>query len=121
MTVAKTDEKDSQADYETLLSDSAAKRADDSKTLSDKQGTLADLQASLEASVENKASTTKELGATRQYIQSLHNECDWLLQYFDVRKEPGPARLTLLEKPRQYSAEPTTLWCRPSPSTSLHE
>merc|ERR1719157_284685 len=87
MTVAKTEEKDSQADYETMMSDSAAKRADDSKTLADKQGTLADLQASLESSTENKASTTKELGATQQYIASLHAECDWLLQYFEVRKE----------------------------------
>merc|ERR1719353_2624077 len=98
MTVAKTEEKDSQADYETLLSDSASKRADDSKTLADKQGTLADLQASLEASTENKASATKELGATHQYIQSLHAECDWLLKYFDVRKEARTSEIDALGK-----------------------
>merc|ERR1719353_1500159 len=33
MTEAKTNEKDSQADYETMMKDSATKRADDSKTL----------------------------------------------------------------------------------------
>merc|ERR1719223_888195 len=48
MTEAKTTEKDAQADYEQMMKDSSAKRADDSKTLSDKQGTLADLQASLQ-------------------------------------------------------------------------
>jgi len=98
MTVAKTEEKDSQADYETMMSDSAAKRADDSKTLADKQGTLADLQASLETSTENKASTTKELGATQMYIQSLHAECDWLLKYFDVRAEARASEIDALGK-----------------------
>jgi len=98
MTVAKADEKDSQGDYETMMKDSASKRADDSKTLADKQGTLADLEASLQASQENKASTNKELGATVQYIQSLHAECDWLLQYFEVRKEARTSEIDALGK-----------------------
>merc|ERR1719305_1486064 len=80
------------------MKDSASKRADDSKTLADKQGTLADLQAALQASGEKKGSTTKELGATVQYIQSLHAECDWLLQYFDVRKEARTSEVDALGK-----------------------
>merc|ERR1719262_1637832 len=87
MTEAQTTEKDSQADYEKIMNDSSAKRAEDSKMLTEKESTLAELQSSLETSKESKASTTKELAATLQYIQSLHSECDWLLQYFDVRKE----------------------------------
>merc|ERR1719503_446679 len=98
MTVAKAEEKNSQADYETMMKDSAAKRADDSKALANKQQTLADLQASLESNTEEKASTTKELGATLQYIQSLHNECDWLLQYFSVRKEARTSEIDALGK-----------------------
>jgi hypothetical protein len=98
MTVAKTDEKDAQADYEQMMKDSSAKRADDSKTLADKEGALADMQAALEKGVEDKASTTKELGATLQYIQSLHAECDWLLQYFEVRKEARTSEIDALGK-----------------------
>jgi len=98
MTVAKAEEKDSQGDYETMMKDSATKRADDSKALANKQGTLADLQASLGSSTEDKASTTKELGATLQYIQSLHSECDWLIQYFDVRKEARTGEIDALGK-----------------------
>jgi len=98
MTVAKTEEKDAQGDYETMMKDSAAKRSDDSKALADKQGTLADLQASLNTSNEDKVSTEKELGATLQYIQSLHNECDWLLKYFDVRKEARTSEIDALGK-----------------------
>jgi len=98
MTVAKTEEKDAQADYEQMMKDSADKRADDSKTLANKEKALADNQASLQASTDEKASTQKELGATNMYIQSLHNECDWLLQYFDVRKEARSSEIDALGK-----------------------
>merc|ERR1719392_656711 len=64
MTVAQTEEKDAQADYEQMMKDSATKRAEDSKSLADKEGALANMQASLESSTEEKGSTTKELGAT---------------------------------------------------------
>merc|ERR1711957_577985 len=71
-------------DKEQLMKDSAAKRADDSKTVSEKGGVKADTEAALQAHKGEKASTSKELAATFETIQALHNECDWLLQYFDV-------------------------------------
>merc|ERR1719155_72096 len=80
------------------MKDSAAKRAEDSKSLADKEGALADMEAALQKDTDSKASTTKELGATLQYIQSLHNECDWLLQYFDVRKEARSSEIDALGK-----------------------
>jgi len=98
MTEAQTTEKDAQADYEQMMKDSSAKRAEDSKTLSDKEGAVADMNASLESDTESKTSTVKELGATLQYIQSLHAECDWLLQYFDVRKEARDSEIDALGK-----------------------
>merc|ERR1719198_2802429 len=81
-----------------MMSDSSAKRAQDSKTLADKNGALADAQASLEKETETKASTVKELGATLQYIQSLHAECDWLLKYFEVRAEARASEVDALGK-----------------------
>jgi len=98
MTVAKAEETDSQGDYEQMMKDSASKRADDSKSLADKQQTLADLQAALNNHNEDAASTAKELMATGQYIQSLHAECDWLIQYFDVRKEARTSEIDALGK-----------------------
>jgi len=98
MTVAKTEETDAQGDYETMMKDAAEKRAGDAKTLADKEAALADNQASLEKDTEAKASATQELGATNQYIQSLHNECDWLLQYFGVRKEARTSEIDALGK-----------------------
>merc|ERR1719231_1979792 len=98
MTVAKAEEKNSQADYEKMMKDSADKRAGDAKNLGDSEATLADMQAQLEKDTEAKASTGKELAAIVQYIQSLHNECDWLLQYFDVRKEARTSEIDALGK-----------------------
>jgi len=98
MTEAETQEKDSQSDYEKMMGDSSSKRAEDSKMLTEKESTLAELESSLQTSKENKASTTKELGATLKYIQSLHAECDWLMQYFDVRKEARDSEIDSLGK-----------------------
>eukprot|EP00443_Scrippsiella_acuminata_P020303 CAMPEP_0115248746 /NCGR_PEP_ID=MMETSP0270-20121206/42228_1 /TAXON_ID=71861 /ORGANISM="Scrippsiella trochoidea, Strain CCMP3099" /LENGTH=70 /DNA_ID=CAMNT_0002664055 /DNA_START=1 /DNA_END=213 /DNA_ORIENTATION=+ len=36
--------------------------------------------------------------ATGEYIKSLHTECDWLMQYYDVRKEARTDELDALEK-----------------------
>merc|ERR1719159_842990 len=98
MTEAETAEKDAQKDYETMMSDSAEKRAEDAKALTDKESTLAEMQTDLETDTETKAATGKELGATVQYISSLHAECDWLIQYFDVRKDARDSEIDALGK-----------------------
>merc|ERR1719284_804308 len=98
MTVAQSRRENAQEDYEQMMKDSAEKRAGDAKNLADSESALADMQASLEKDTESKAATTKELMATHQYIQSLHNECDWLLQYFDVRKEARTSEIDALGK-----------------------
>merc|ERR1740122_15922 len=98
MTEAETNEKDAQADYETLMKDSAVKRTADSKLLSEKEAIKAETEGDLESSTEEKASASSELMATMQYIASLHLECDWLLKYFDVRKEARASEIDALGK-----------------------
>merc|ERR1719446_1553123 len=98
MTEAQTEEKDAQADYEQMMKDAAEKRAEDSKTLEDKEGALADMKAALEKQTADKTAASQELMATEEYIVSLHNECDWLLQYFDVRAEARANEIDALGK-----------------------
>jgi len=98
MTEAETDEKDSQASYEQMMKDSAEKRTTDSKALTEKGGAKADTEAALQASIDHKADAEKELMATAKYISSLHGECDWLLQYFDARKEARTGEIDSLKK-----------------------
>merc|ERR1712151_1278825 len=100
MTEAETTEKDSQADYEALMKDSAEKRAQDSKTLADKEGDKASTESDLEAHKDALKEASQDLGATLKYIHDLHMECDWLLKYFDVRKEMRASEQDALGKAR---------------------
>merc|ERR1719345_534493 len=87
MTEAEATEKNSQEDYESAMKDASEKRSTDSKSVADKSKAKAELAADLEANSEEKGATTKSLMATLEHISSLHAECDWLLQYYQVRKE----------------------------------
>merc|ERR1719198_400888 len=98
MTEAELTEKDAQSDYEAMMKDSAEKRAEDSKSMTDKQGALADLETGLGQQKEDLSSTQKELAATVQYISQLHGECDFILKYFDMRKEARASEIDSLEK-----------------------
>jgi len=97
LTEAKTNEKLAQEDYEQTMKDASEKRALDSKTLADKQKGKAQLEADLQANSEEKGATTKTLMATLEHIQSLHAECDWLLQYFQVRREARTGEIESLK------------------------
>jgi len=87
ITEAETSEKDAQADYETLMADAGAKRAADTQAVVEKSAAKATGEESLQAEVGNKKDLSTQLMETRKVIMNLHAECDWLLQYFDVRKE----------------------------------
>merc|ERR1712228_694443 len=98
MTEAETDEKESQKDYESMMMESAKKRAEDSKTLADKEKLKADLEMDLTELKRTKLATFKELQATVKYIASLHAECDWLMQFFDVRKAARAGEIESLKQ-----------------------
>merc|ERR1719446_1896966 len=87
MLEAEAGEKDAQKEYEQFMEDSAEKRAQDSKTMTDKESELAQTEGALQQHKSDKMSTGKELGETMKYIAGLHGECDWLLQNFDTRKD----------------------------------
>jgi len=98
LTEAETSEKDAQADYGQLMKDSAAKRSTDVRVLTEKSSAKADAEAHLQAHTDAKAAGGKELMATTKYIASLHAECDWLLQYFDVRAEARAGEVESLKR-----------------------
>jgi chromosome segregation ATPase len=98
MTEAETEEKLAQEEYEELMSDSAAKRAADSKSITAKAGEKAATEKALTDQSSEHTSTVKELMATHEYIASLHGECDWLIKYFDVRKEARTGEIDSLKK-----------------------
>merc|ERR1711894_746882 len=101
MTEAKAEEKNDQEDYETMMTESAAKRTEDSKALSGKMEAKAEAEKSLSEQSDVKKDTTKELYATLKYIDSLHHECDWLMKFFDVRKTARTGEIDALIKAKE--------------------
>jgi len=97
-TEAETEEKDAQADYETLMGDAGAKRAADSKALTEKTMAKAHGEESLQNEEANKKDLTVQLMETTQVISNLHAECDWLIKYFDVRKAARTEEIESLDK-----------------------
>merc|ERR1719277_213127 len=80
-------EKEAQSEYETFMADSAAKRADDTKSIANKEATKADLGADIQKMTAEKGATMKEAMATAEYIKDLHLDCDWLITNFQARKD----------------------------------
>merc|ERR1719160_218541 len=86
MTEAEMEEKNAQKDYEEMMSDSASKRAADSKSIAAKETAKADAEEGKVADESASDAESKELQATKMYEMQLHSECDWLIQNFDLRK-----------------------------------
>jgi hypothetical protein len=91
-------EKDAQGEYEKMVLDAAAKRAADLKSISEKEGAKAGLEAELVKTEDAKKAETAELMATKEYISELHADCDWLLENFETRKEARAGEIEALKK-----------------------
>merc|ERR1719480_755666 len=95
---SEVEEKDAQKDYETLMQDSSDKRALDSKAITDKSAAKAETETQLEADEDTKKSKMFEAMETAKYIGGLHEECDWLLKYFDARKAARTGEIEAMGK-----------------------
>jgi len=93
---AEAEEKNGQEDYEKLMQDSANKRTADSKSLTEKQGALADGEQALDDHETGKVETSRQLAATNKVISELHAECDFLLKYASVRAEARASEIDSL-------------------------
>jgi septal ring factor EnvC (AmiA/AmiB activator) len=98
MIEAEMTEKNAQEDYQNFMSDAAEKRQKDAQAMSDKEGVLADTKARLLEAKDAKAASTRNLMAVEQFISSLHSECDWLIKYFDMRKEARNGEIEAMTK-----------------------
>merc|ERR550514_2188001 len=97
-TQAELEEKDGQGDYEETMADAADKRAKDSKDLSDKSAAKAGMEEELQAHTDAKKASETELKATMDYIQTLHNDCDFLLEYYQERKDARASEIDAIGK-----------------------
>merc|ERR1719198_388961 len=98
MTEATAEEKNSQAEYEEMMAESADKRTTDTKAIASKTGERAELEGDLVQAKADKGDKLKELMATEKFLGDLHLECDWLLKNFDLRKEARSSEIDALGK-----------------------
>merc|ERR1719214_5971 len=68
----KFEEKDSQAEYESMLTDAAEKRAADTKSIEEKEAAKAGIEDDIVKTQDTKAAEEAELMATKQYITEIH-------------------------------------------------
>merc|ERR1719443_2096509 len=60
--------------------------AEDSKSITDKEGALAELEDELLANHEALKAKKYELMDVEKYIMELHKECDWIMKNYELRK-----------------------------------
>merc|ERR1712194_569897 len=94
---ASVNEKEAQSEYEATMQSASAKRAADSKSITQKSAEKASTEEALQNEQDTKGNTATELMNTAKFISSLHGECDWLLKYFDARKEARAGEVEALK------------------------
>merc|ERR1719221_1202948 len=95
---SKVTEKDAQKEYEEFMGDAKEKRALDSKAITDKEAAKAETETQLQADEDSKKSKMFEAMETAKYIGGLHEDCDWLLKYYEERKAARSGEIDALGK-----------------------
>jgi len=96
--VMKLEEEDAQDDYEKFMADAKEKRAADSKSMSDAEGSLAETDEQMVTDKGTLKDKNTELMETDKYLSGLHADCDWLIKYYDMRKEARTGEIDAMAK-----------------------
>jgi predicted nucleic acid-binding Zn-ribbon protein len=91
-------EKDAQSDYEAMIAQSKDKRATDTESLTSKGAAKAEAEEALGAETSTMGETKTDLMQTLEYIHGLHGECDWIMKFYEVRKEARNSEIDALGK-----------------------
>merc|ERR1719158_2012612 len=92
------EETDAQKEYEEFMAASAAKRAADAKSITEKEAAKAGLEAEIEKMTLEHKATMEAAMAKGEEIKDLHLSCDWLVQNYEVRKEARAGEVDALKK-----------------------
>jgi hypothetical protein len=87
ITVVEMEEKHAQTDYETFIEDSSTKRAIDTKAIASKESAKAEAEATIHKETGDLKVEIKSKKSIKTELKDLHEDCDWFLKNFDLRKE----------------------------------
>jgi len=80
-------EKTATRDYQELVADAQESRAQNVKSIGDKESTKAEVEGKLQESKTQHVVTTDGYNQINTYIADLHASCDFIVAQFEVRKE----------------------------------
>merc|ERR1719473_395712 len=83
---SKHEEETAQKDYERLMSESQASRAQNVESITSDEAAKADLDTKIESTKQQKTAQEAELSNIKGYIAQLHANCDFLIENYDLRK-----------------------------------
>merc|ERR1719379_3026199 len=86
ITESEHEEETAQKDYERLMSDSQASRAEMVESITAKEAAKAELDSNIVATKDKKASQEADLANVKQYLLELHAQCDFIIENYDMRK-----------------------------------
>jgi len=98
VSVAEVNEFNSQTHYKIMMDNAKKKRAEDSKMITAKESSKANLEAELEEAKDDHKASMSELKSTTDNLAALHKDCDWLIENADVRKEARQGEIDALGK-----------------------
>jgi len=93
-----------QKDYVELMADSQASRAQNMKSITDKESAKAEVSAKKIAAKEKEMADLKDLEIIGKYVVELHGSCDFILENFDIRKEARTAEIESLKQAKAILA-----------------
>jgi len=96
--ILELEEKDGQSTYETFMGDAKTKRALDAKAITDKESAKAGAEAALQENKLASKDKSTELQETNKFLMGLHQECDWLLKFYETRKTARSDEIESLDK-----------------------
>jgi len=92
------EEKDAQGEYEEMVTAAGEKRHTDSQAVAEKEAAIAGMEEELHKLSTEQKSRQDELMDTKKALAELHEECDWLLQNFETRKEARANEIDAMKK-----------------------
>merc|ERR1719293_444116 len=98
MKEAEVEEKAAQEAYERLTADAGEKRTADAKALTEKEASMAKAEEALQLETDKTKGLGEQLMEVEQVLANVHNECDWLLKYYDMRKAARADEIDALGK-----------------------
>merc|ERR550514_1917040 len=112
------EEKDAQGDYVELMAAASEKRATDSKSVTVKEGAKAELEDEIQKTKDAKKATDGELVESNKYLAELHDDCDFLVEHYEERKEARTNEIMRLAKLKPCSQAQIIHLCRQARKSS---